>query len=329
MKIYFYCEKNKCKNSGKPVLLGDSTEYLRLLEDGATALASTDVKENDFLNTAICLGEFDGIHQGHRALFDEAKTFGRWGVLLFDRNIKGNENLTTQSEKIRLIKDFGAEYVVITEFSERFSKRTPEEFADFLENTLKVEQIVCGYDYRFGYKAQGHANDLIKLCQNIEVKVLNPVEVNNEPIKSTTIRNLIKVGDIKTANLLLGYNYKVSGKVEQGFGNGRKMGIPTANISFSEEKLLPPDGVYFGFVLNKPSVINIGKNPTFDAQNRTVEVHITDFSGDLYNRNIEAEFIEKIRNDIKFNSVESLVSQIKKDIEYVKGKRNYGKENIN
>ena len=150
MKIYFFCEDNGCKNSGKPVLLGDANEYLRLLTDSCCAIGSTTIAENDFLDTAICLGGFDGIHKGHKELFDTAKSYGKWGVLLFDRNIKGNENLTTQREKMKLIKEYGADFVVIAEFSEKFSKRTPEEFVFFLENILKVSHIVCGYDYRFG-----------------------------------------------------------------------------------------------------------------------------------------------------------------------------------
>lgn len=324
MKIYFYCEENGCKNSGVPVLLGEANEYLSLIDDGCIALGSTDTDRSGFLESAICLGGFDGIHLGHRALFDEAKKYKKWGVLLFDRNTKGNGNLTTQSEKIKLIETLGADYVVIAEFSERFSKRTPKEFADFLENILKVSHIICGYDYRFGYMASGDANELGKLCKKADVTVLEPVSVGEAPIKSTAIRELIKFGDIESANALLGYNYKVSGTVERGFGNGRKMGLPTANISYEAEKLLPPDGVYYGRVFDMDAVINVGKNPTFDAKVRTVEVHIPNFDGNLYGKKIEAEFLEKIREDIKFDSIKSLIRQINKDIEYVKGRRHNG-----
>lgn len=250
MKIYFFCEENGTKNSGNPVCLGDANEYLCLLADGVTALGGTDIRENDFLDTAICLGGFDGIHKGHKALFDIAKAYGKWGVLLFDRNIKGNENLTTQGEKIRLIEEYGADYVVIAEFSERFAKRSPEEFVRFLENTLKVSHIVCGYDYRFGYMAKGDAMLLKKLCKNAEVKSVDPVKNGEIPIKSTNIRTLIKNGEIKRANELSGHSYIVSGIVEKGFGNGKKMGFPTANIAYPEEKLLPADGVYRGKCLD-------------------------------------------------------------------------------
>ena len=140
MKIYFYSEENGINTNA---------------ED-----------EQFLLNSAICLGGFDGIHKGHKALFCVAKSFGKWGVLLFDRNIKGNENLTTQEEKVKLIEKSGADFVIIAEFSEKFSKRTPEEFAQFLENILKVSHIVCGYDYRFGVGASGDAKMLKDLCKN-------------------------------------------------------------------------------------------------------------------------------------------------------------------
>ena len=277
-------------------------------------------EEYNLINTAICLGEFDGVHLGHKALFDEAKNFGKWGVLLFDRNVKGNKNLTTQKEKIKLIERFGADYIVIVEFSEKFSKWTPEEFTDFLENTLKVSQIICGYDYRFGYMASGESKDLEKLCKNTDIKVLEPVKAGNNPIKSTIIRELIKTGNITECNNLLGYNYKISGKVTKGFGNGRKMGFPTANLLYDPDKLLPPDGVYYGKTFGMDCVINVGKNPTFDAKNRTVEIHILNFEKDLYDSEIETEFLEKIRDDIKFDSIEKLIERINKDIEYVKGR---------
>jgi len=320
MKVYFFCEDNGTINSGKPVCFGDANEYLRLLVDGCCAVGSTDIAEDAFLDTAICLGGFDGIHKGHKALFDQAKTHGKWGTLLFDRNTKGNENLTTQIEKIRLIEECGADYIVIAEFSERFSKRTPEEFVDFLENILKVSHIVCGYDYRFGYMAKGDAKMLKELCMKAEVTILEAVMQQDKPIKSTDIRCLIKNGNIMSANKLLGYNYTISGKVEKGLGNGRKMGFPTANIAYTEEKLLPSDGVYYGKMLGKNALINVGKNPTFDARRRTVEVHIPDFSKDIYGEFVRVEFLEKIRDDIKFDSIDNLIMQINKDIDYVKGR---------
>ncbi len=295
MKIYFYSE-----------------------EKGISAEFGAEEKHSD---TVICLGGFDGIHKGHKALFSEAQKYQKWGVLLFDRNIKGNENLTSQEEKISLIEECGADFVVIAEFSDKFSKRTPEEFADFLENTLKVSHIICGYDYRFGYKASGDAKSLKMLCKKADVTILDAVKIGDTPIKSTLIRDFIKNGEIKKANEFFGHSYVITGTVEKGLGNGRKMGFPTANIAYPDNKLLPNDGVYYGKVKGMDAVINIGKNPTFDAEKRTVEVHIPEFSGDLYGQKLTVEFLEKIRNDIKFDSIDDLILQINNDIEYVKGKK--------
>ncbi len=278
-------------------------------------------KEEKCFGTAICLGGFDGIHKGHKALFSEAQKYEKWGVLLFDRNIKGDENLTSQEEKISLIEKCGADFIVIAEFSDKFSKRTPEEFVDFLENALKVAHIICGYDYRFGYKASGDTKKLQDLCKNADVTVVDAVKIDDIPIKSTLLKELIKSGEIEKAKELLGHPYIITGMVEKGLGNGRKMGIPTANIGYDDSKILPKDGVYYGTVKGMDAVINIGKNPTFDAEKRTIEVHIPEFSGDLYGQKLTVEFLEKIRDDIKFDSISDLILQINNDIEYVKGRK--------
>lgn len=322
MKVYTYSEYNGCKNTGKPVFLCNSSEYRQMLcEENLTAVIGNGLV-GDFFGTTICLGYFDGVHLAHKALFDVAKSQGEWGVLLFDKNVKNMPLLTTMQEKIRLIEDAGADYVVIADFSEKFMSRTPLEFADFLKNTLKVSGVVAGFDYRFGKNAQGDAILLKELSGEFgfSANIVEAKYLDEEPIKSTKIRDLIKSGDVLSANKFLGYLYIVSGVVEKGFGNGHKLGFPTANIAYDDEKLLPPDGVYAGRVLEKNAVINIGKNPTFEAKRRTVEVHILDFDGDLYGKHIEAEFLEKIRDDIKFEKLEDLIERIKKDIEFVKGR---------
>lgn len=279
-------------------------------------------KHADFSETTLCLGYFDGVHLAHRVLFDRARAHEKWGVLLFDKNVKGIPLLTTLDEKISLIRNSGADYVIITEFSERFMSRTPYEFADFLKNTLNVSGVVAGYDYRFGKDAAGDSELLKELARwfGFSAEIVDAKCINGEPIKSTKIREYIKCADLPRANALLGYPYMISGIVEKGLGNGHKLGFPTANIAYDDEKLLPPDGVYKGQVLGKDAVINIGKNPTFSASNRTIEAHIIDFSEDLYGKPIEISLMEKIRDDIKFENIEDLVCRIKKDIEFVKGR---------
>ena len=321
MDIYFYSENENCINSKKAVLLGNSTDVLDAISSGASALGG--IKKGDFSNSVVCLGDFDGVHKGHRALFSEAQKSGRWGVLIFDRNIKNVPLLTTMYEKIAKIKECGADFIIIAEFSKAFSHKTPAEFVGFLKNDLKVSGVVAGYYYRFGYKASGDADALEKLCKDdgISVKIIDELKDASGAIKSTRIREAVKNGNMPLANELLGYPYLISGKVVAGFKNGRKMGIPTANIDFDEQKLLPKDGVYFGKAEDMDAVINVGKNPTFDAKDRTVEVHIMDFSKDLNKKHINVSFLEKIRDEKKFLKKEELTKQIKSDIDWVKNRK--------
>ena len=283
---------------------------------------SENKKIGSFFGTTLCLGYFDGVHIAHRKLFEKAKEYGKWGVLLFDRNVKKMPLLTAMPEKIRLIEKAGADYVIIAEFSESFMNKSPEEFVKFLAKTLNISRAVAGYDYRFGKNASGDAETLLKLAKDagLSVEIVDALCENGEPVKSTKIRDYVEKGDITSANILLGYEYMISGKVEKGLGNGHKLGFPTANVAYDSEKLLPPDGVYAGSACQKPAVINIGKNPTFSAKKRTLEVHIPGFDGDLYDKVIEISFSEKIRDDIKFKNMDELKNQIRKDVEYVKGR---------
>lgn len=315
MDVYLCGENNEF-----PVYFGKSDEFLHLLLKGKKAHIPQKGKIGDFSRAALCLGYFDGVHIAHRSLFEKAKAKGRWGVLLFDRNVKGIPLLTTQYEKVSLIERSGADFVIIAEFSENFKNRSPYEFAEFLKNTLKVSGVVAGYDYRFGKSASGDAKILKKLSCDLgfSAEIVEAECEDGEPVKSTKIREYIKNGEMTEANKLLGYNYIVSGRVEKGLGNGRKIGFPTANIGYDPEKLLPQDGVYHGRVLGKDAVINIGKNPTFDAKRRTIEAHLIDYDGDIYGKMVEVSFLKKTRDDIKFATEEELKKQIEEDVRSVK-----------
>ncbi|MBQ7751358.1 MAG: bifunctional riboflavin kinase/FAD synthetase [Clostridia bacterium] len=269
--------------------------------------------------TAICLGDFDGVHMGHRRVFSEASKTGEWGVLLFDHNSKGEKEILTLAEKLAVLKKLGAKYAVSADFNEELKEKSPEEFVQILKG-LKIKRVAVGYDYRFGKNATGDITLLKRLCKDcgMEVITAEAEEIDGEPVKSTKIRELIKNGDIKRANTLLGAPYIISAKVGSGFGNGTNMGIPTANLEAESCKLLPKDGVYAGRVGSKKAVINIGKNPTFSAEKRTVEVHIIGADEDLYGKNITVEFLDRIRDEIKFDDKKDLVLQIKKDIESIR-----------
>ncbi len=272
--------------------------------------------------TAICLGDFDGVHKGHRRVFAEAAKTGDWGALLFTHNSKGEKEILTLFEKLALLKKLGAKYALAADFEEELKNKSPDEFVQVLAS-FKVKTVAVGYDYRFGRGAKGDAGILKELCEKkgIDVIVADVFEDNGEPVKSTRIRELIKNGEICKANRLLDSPYIISGKVVKGLGNGRVLGFPTANMEVSEYKLLPCDGVYKGKIGDKNAVVNIGKNPTFSADKRTVEVHIIGDKKDLYGKEITVQIIDRIRNEIKFTKKEDLISQIKRDIESVKGEK--------
>ncbi|MBR4720850.1 MAG: bifunctional riboflavin kinase/FAD synthetase [Clostridia bacterium] len=269
--------------------------------------------------TAICLGDFDGVHTGHRQVLLEASKTGDWGVLLFTHNSKGEKEILTLLEKLAVLKKLGAKYAVSADFKEELKEKSPEEFVQILKE-LKVKSVAVGYDYRFGKNAVGDIPLLKSLCSEygMEVVTAEAKTFGGEPVKSTKIRELIKSGDIKKANILLGSPYMISGKVCKGLGNGTDMGIPTANIEAQKDKLLPKDGVYSGSVGGKKAVINVGKNPTFSAEKRTVEVHIIGEKEDLYGKSLTVEFLDRIRDEIKFRDKNDLILQIKKDIKSVK-----------
>lgn len=280
--------------------------------------------EMDFEKTAVALGSFDGVHAAHRQVIENcirlAKRYNlKSGVLLFKNPIKPVKIISSLSERIEQIEKIGVDFVCLCEFDEEFKRQTPEEFITFLHDKLNVRAVSAGFDYRFGYKAAGDADKLKSLAEknNISVSICKRLTKNGVTISSTNIRQMIEKADLDSVKMLLARPFSVSGTVEPGLQNGRKIGFATANLSAEENRMLPPDGVYGGRTLYNgaayPSVINIGKNPTFNGKRRTIESHLLNFSGDLYGKNITVEFDMFIRGEKKFKSVEELKKQIQKD----------------
>ena len=282
---------------------------------------------------AIALGNFDGVHTAHKEIIkrcqDYAKEKGLYsGVLLFDIHTKAFfENdlklLTTMTEKKEMIKEQGIDFILIKDFDEDTMKMSPQDFFSFLKDKLNVKALFAGFDYTFGYRATGNCELLSKMCEetDVHIEILPRIDIDNEPVSSTKIRDLISSGKTLKAQEYLGHMYFVSGIVEKGKQNGTKMGIPTANVSFPNDKLMPDDGVYTGIIEieNKQykSLINIGKNPTFNAEKRTLEVHIPEFSKNIYEEEVKVLFDRKIRGEIKFESSSQLVKQIKEDLKFL------------
>ncbi len=279
-------------------------------------------------NNTVALGTFDGLHLAHMEIINKAMQISKdnnsnCGVMFFDSlpvNALGGDvkHLMNTAEKIEILD---TDFVYVESFNERFYNKTPEEFVEYLKTTLKAGYVCVGYNYRFGKNASGDIIELKKLCSKygIKVEILPEMCENGGTVSSTRIRNCIADGNVKEAGVLLGRPYCIRGSVEKGLQNGRKFGIPTANISYEDGKMLPKSGVYEGYVIinneKYRTVINVGDNPTFDGRRITVEPHIIDFNRDIYGEKITAMFVDRIRSEIKFSSVDELAEQINKDID--------------
>lgn len=287
-----------------------------------------------FSRTVVTVGNFDGVHLGHRAILARvkarAKELGSQAVALtFEPHpvkvLRPQTNLqllTTPEQKFRLLAEAGMEAVVVLPFTREFSTLSAREFViQYFVERLKAREVVVGHDYSFGRNREGNIELLKQLGQNLgfTVQVVWAVEVDGAPVSSSLIRAMLKLGKVEEANRLLGRPYRVTGTVVAGKGRGAKiLGVPTANIR-PENDLLPASGIY-AVIAHRgtkvlPGVANIGTCPTFDGQELSLEVHIFDFSGDLYGEKLDVEFIARLREERRFPSIEALAAQIRTDID--------------
>ena len=284
--------------------------------------------------TVATIGNFDGIHLGHKELFkrtlERAKekglepcviTFEPHPLKILEKNIK---LITPYDKKKLLIKRCGIDRIEVIPFTREFSRMEPEEFVRrYLVEKFGVKHLVVGFNYTFGRDGKGDVELLKKLGEKygFTVEVVPPKMVDGEVVSSTRIRRLIEKGEIEKANKLLGREFFIHGRVVEGKGLGRKIGFPTANVETMQE-LLPPIGVYPSYVeLNGKrykGVANIGTCPTFCGDKLTIEVHILDFDRDIYGEEIAIIPKKRIREEKRFSSVSELIEQIKKDVEEAK-----------
>lgn len=286
--------------------------------------------------SAIALGNFDGVHLGHRELLktlveNSKKHNIKSSVLMFTehtKNLLKNKKqylLTSNEEKYRIFNEFGIDIVYEIDFDEYIMKMTPEYFVkDFLMDSLKVRGIVVGFDYTFGFKASGNVEILKELTSknNILLNIIDPVKSDGIALSSTYIRELIKTGEIEKANELLGYSYTIDGIVIHGKKLGNKMGFPTANIDPDVKYVIPKYGVYDSDIIvdgiTYKAATNIGKNPTIENEGLRVEAHILDFKDNIYGKKVALKLIKFLRPEIKFDNVDELFKQIEKDTEDVR-----------
>jgi len=284
----------------------------------------------------VTIGTFDGLHKGHQAILDKLKDLaremnGESVVFTFyphPRVVTSPDEanlrlLTTKEEKILLFEKFGIDHLIIYPFNKEFSEM---KYSDFVKNIL-VEKIgtkclVVGYDHKFGKNREG-GFEYLQNCANqhdFRLVKLDALSVENDNISSTKIRAALQSGDIQKANHYFGHDFSLHGTVVAGKKLGRTMGFPTANIEASDKyKIIPGYGVYAVTIeigdLKYKGMLNIGTRPTFNnnADNRSIEVNIFDFEGDIYGEKLTLNFIDKIRDEQKFNGIDALVEQLKKD----------------
>lgn len=295
----------------------------------------SDHKKINF-NTGVALGNFDGIHLGHQNLINtminRSKELGlKSSLLLFDKHTKATTDnnqpkiITTNEKKFKIAEKLGIDIIYIMKFDKNIMKLSAEEFVkDIIIDKMNSKLLVVGFDYRFGYNALGNSQTLLELGKkyDIEVEIIEAIQNNEEIIGSTEIRNLIMEGNITKANKFLGRPYSIIGKVIPGKNRGNKLGFPTANINVDLNHVIPKNGVYkTNTILNGISYLsatNIGYNPTFNENMLKIETYILDFNKKIYGENIEIEFINFLRNDIKFQNKDDLIKQMKIDIENIK-----------
>jgi riboflavin kinase/FMN adenylyltransferase len=282
--------------------------------------------------TVLVLGYFDGIHLGHKALFERARkvadergltvtvlTFPESPRLAFSRfTPELLLHLTSQEQRYLLLEKNGVDQLVMTPFTSEFASNTPEEFIERYVKGLNAQALVAGFDYHFG-NCRADVQDLMELFDG-QVEIVSEVSLRGEKVSSTRIRQAIQSGDVSLANQLLGYPFMTEGIVVHGDARGRTIGYPTANLAPFDRVHLPSEGVYVAEVevdgKRYRAMTSVGKNVTFDGTELRIEAHIFEFDRFIYGEKMTIFWLEKIRDMVKFDGIEGLMEQMKSDESY-------------
>lgn len=278
---------------------------------------------------------FDGVHIGHQKMLNElneyARKLGCLSIVITFANHprqildKDNSNpvklLQTTQERFDKIASYGVDYILPVTFTKQLASLSPKQFLDFLLEKLDIKLLLLGYDNRFGNPNNNEYEELLEEGQYRNIKIqkdISGIYYKDIEVSSTQIRKAIDKGDVSLANAMLKSEYSITSVVVKGLQNGIKIGFPTANIPLPSDKIVPKQGVYATRTVidgtEYDSVTNIGNNPTFNAQNTTIETHIIDFKGDIYGKEITVKFIDFLREEIKFANIEDLTAQMQTDI---------------
>lgn len=273
--------------------------------------------------TAIALGTFDGLHKGHLAVLDLPKDYYKVAVTfgcpprVSDTDEK--ELIMSAEDKFKSFKKLGIDEIYSMNFAD-VKDMEAEAFLEFINRKFSPSLVSCGFNYRFGKKGKGNTDTLEDFCleNDIEFRCVKPVEQNGNVVSSTAIRSLLKSGDVKTADSLLYEPFSFAAEVIHGDSRGRTIGFPTINQKFPEDLVKLKFGVYKAKVCfdgkEYYGITNIGVRPTFLSEYVISETYIKNFSGDLYGKKVRLIPLEFLREEVKFNSVEGLMEQIKKDL---------------
>ena len=293
------------------------------------------IEELSLQNTWLTIGVFDGVHRGHQEILSKltagahqngapAVVLTFWphpGIVLGKRaNLKC---LTTPDERAELLGELGVDAVVTQPFDLEFANLSAQEFMTRISQNLNLRSLWIGYDFALGHNREGNFARLTELGKELgySVQAIDAVVNGADVLSSSLIRQRIREGDVSHATENLGRFYSLSGPVVHGDGRGRKNNIPTANIDYPKGKVIPAFGVYACWAWiggeKHPAAVNIGINPTFtpDKETPNVEAHILDFDRELYGEELKLEFVERLRDEMKFEGVDALLKQIHADIQ--------------
>jgi riboflavin kinase / FMN adenylyltransferase len=285
-------------------------------------------------NAWLTIGVFDGVHRGHRDIIQRltsgAHAKGSPAVLLtFEPHpasvLSGQEIkcLTTPEERAELAGALGVDIVITQPFTRELAASTAMEYMTRIKQTLDLKHLLVGYDFALGKGREGSPNRLAEIGRELDydVEVIHAVSDESGVISSTEIRKLVATGNVSEASQLLGYHYPLGGKVIRGAGRGRTINFPTANVDYPTRKVTPSNGIYACWAHlgheKFMAATNIGFNPTFtpDRQTPSLEAYLLDFDRDIYGEHIKLEFVSRIRNELKFNSVQALIWKIQEDVD--------------